>query len=276
MPSIKRAAHRRPHHVRTSTWSYPYNTSVQEPCQRAGPCDTARWSSLLLRCAEPAAVCAISYPGTRRRRQWPSPGAPAYAPLSIEPRPRPGGVGMADVTPPNTRSASRASGSHRSGRDETTTRAELKRVTHALETFGPMRRDSLVQACGTRHWHTGEFNGALRTGIREGTLRELSLGFIATVREERLPFCPQQRVLGEVFLLLGLVHASPLPHACCKGASRPCARQLDTSPLKTGPHRTFSPTGRDSDLDPHPARPAGRSTHVVPLMSALPCLASAF
>ena len=90
---------------------------------------------------------------------------------------------MPDVTPPNTRPAARASGSYPGGRDEIMTRAELKRITHALETFGPMRRESLMHACGARHWHTGEFNKALRTGIREGTLRELSFGFIAAAQQ---------------------------------------------------------------------------------------------
>ena len=89
---------------------------------------------------------------------------------------------MTYSTPTNACSAAGASTSHSGTRQEIVARAELKRIVDALEAFGPMRRRSLAEACGARHWDPGEFNSALRAGICEGVLRELSFGFVAAAR----------------------------------------------------------------------------------------------
>ena len=90
---------------------------------------------------------------------------------------------MTDLATATTRSTVTASAPHPSTREEIMSRAEIRRIAQTLETFGPMRRDSLARACGARHWHPGEFSRALRAGAREGTLRELSFGFVAAAQE---------------------------------------------------------------------------------------------
>ena len=56
-------------------------------------------------------------------------------------------------------------------REETIVRAEVDRLVHTLETFGPLRRETLARLSGARHWHRAELDRALRAGAREGRIR---------------------------------------------------------------------------------------------------------
>jgi hypothetical protein len=57
--------------------------------------------------------------------------------------------------------------------------AEVARLVHALNSFGPLPRASLPRMSHAERWRAGSFEAAVGEAIRQGKLRELPSDFLA-------------------------------------------------------------------------------------------------
>jgi hypothetical protein len=56
-------------------------------------------------------------------------------------------------------------------------RAEARRLAHALEPFGVLRKDQLKRRARTAKWHEGTFELALQAAVKAGEIEPLPLDF---------------------------------------------------------------------------------------------------
>ncbi len=67
-------------------------------------------------------------------------------------------------------------------RHQATVAAEARKLQKSLRAIGPLPRPVLARMTGADRWREGSFEEAVQEGVRQGTLKNLPLGWVEATR----------------------------------------------------------------------------------------------